>query len=262
MLGAVLRGGHRQRATEPADRSLALRIAQRGAGDQVEADLHAAVGGVHRLTTRTRRLGEPLLEIAFRDAQPVGDAGTRAQHEAIGHRLRHSIAGQVSITIGMPAARVRSKASSSITPSWNQTPFAPTATASSANCPAFEERRNTSTTSMAKGTSARVAYPCSPSTVGALGWIGTICFPRSWSRAEMRYAVRLVSPDNPTIAQILQSSSMKSTVVRSCQLSPTGTNLFSTATGGGRTCARGADRLGCGPPGGPGPARARGARSR
>ena len=44
-------------------------------------------------------------------------------------RLRHSIAGQVSITIGTPAARVRANAASSTTPSWNQTPFAPTATA-------------------------------------------------------------------------------------------------------------------------------------
>ena len=63
-------------------------------------------------------------------------------------RLRHSIAGQVSITIGTPAARVRSKASWSITPSWNHTPLAPTATASSANWPAALERRNTSTTSI------------------------------------------------------------------------------------------------------------------
>ena len=37
-------------------------------------------------------------------------------------RLRHSISGQVSITIGTPAAVVRSKAASSITPSWNHTP--------------------------------------------------------------------------------------------------------------------------------------------
>jgi hypothetical protein len=48
----------------------------------------------------------------------------------------HSIFGQVSITIGTPAAVVRSNAASSTTPSWNQTPFAPTATASSANWPA------------------------------------------------------------------------------------------------------------------------------
>ncbi len=41
----------------------------------------------------------------------------------------------------------------------------------------------------------------------------------------MRYAVRLVSPDSPTTAQVPQSSSMKSTAFGSCQLSPTGTNL-------------------------------------
>jgi hypothetical protein len=36
-------------------------------------------------------------------------------------RLRHSIAGQVSMAIGRPASVVRRNASSSITPSWNQT---------------------------------------------------------------------------------------------------------------------------------------------
>ena len=40
-------------------------------------------------------------------------------------RRRHSMAGQVSITIGTPAATVRSNASASMTPSWNHTARAP-----------------------------------------------------------------------------------------------------------------------------------------
>ena len=69
--------------------------------------------------------------------------------------------------MGVPAATVRRNASSSMTPSWNHTPRAPTATAWSANSPAADERRNTSTTSTGNGTSASVAYPCSPSTGSA-----------------------------------------------------------------------------------------------
>jgi 5-(carboxyamino)imidazole ribonucleotide mutase len=69
----------------------------------------------------------------------------------------HSMTGQVSITIRTPAAMVRSKAAWSTTPSWNQTPLAPTWTAWSANGPAASDRRNTSTTSTSNGTSASVA---------------------------------------------------------------------------------------------------------
>ena len=61
------------------------------------------------------------------------------------------------MTIGTPASRVRRSASSSITPSWNHTAFAPTLTAWSANSPAASERRKTSTTSIGNGTSASVA---------------------------------------------------------------------------------------------------------
>ncbi len=52
--------------------------------------------------------------------------------------------------------------------------------------PAGSERRNTSTTSMPKGTSARVAYPCSPSTVGASGCTGTIRLPCSCRNRAIR----------------------------------------------------------------------------
>src|SRR6266545_3558964 len=55
------------------------------------------------------------------------------------------------------AADVRSKASSSITSSWNQTAFAPFATAWSAMSPASSDRTNTSTTSTSNGMSASVA---------------------------------------------------------------------------------------------------------
>ena len=75
-------------------------------------------------------------------------AARRLRAQAQRQRLRHSMAGQVSITIGTPAAVVRANASSSTTPSWNHTPLAPIATAWSANSPAASERRNTSTTSI------------------------------------------------------------------------------------------------------------------
>ena len=135
--------------------AVAHRVGERRRRGHVEDDLDPAVGGVHRLAARTRGLGELLDDLARGDHEPVGDARPRAQHEVParvrGHvvstsstatwtraatRLRHSMAGQVSITIGTPAAMVRSKAASSMTPSWNQTPLAPTATASSANWPA------------------------------------------------------------------------------------------------------------------------------
>ena len=67
------------------------------------------------------------------------------------------LAGNPSITMATPASVVRRNASWSITPSWNHTPCAPTATAWSANSPANSERRNTSTTSIGTGTSASTA---------------------------------------------------------------------------------------------------------
>ena len=51
----------------------------------------------------------------------------------------------------------------------------------------------------------------------AAGWIGTICLPRSWSSAAIEYAVRLGSPESPTTAQVLQSSSMNRIASGSCQ---------------------------------------------
>jgi hypothetical protein len=60
------------------------------------------------------------------------------------------------MTIGTPASVVRANAASSITPSWNHTARAPTATAWSANSPAALDRRNTSTTSTGNGMSASV----------------------------------------------------------------------------------------------------------
>ena len=72
-------------------------------------------------------------------------------------RLLHSIAGHVSITIGDAGRRRPPERVGVETPSWNQTPLAPTATAWSANSPAASERRKTSTTSIGNGTSASVA---------------------------------------------------------------------------------------------------------
>ena len=181
-------------------------LARRGAVVVQVARPRAALGGraVRRLPT----------------ARSARGRGGRDQR-----RRRHSMAGQVSITIGTPAATVRSNASASMTPSWNHTARAPTATAWSANSPAASERRKTSTTSMGNGTSARVAKPFSPSTTSpssdaAAGWIGTICLPRSWSSAAMEYAVRLVSPESPTTAQTLQSSSMNRIASGSCHVMP------------------------------------------
>ena len=115
------------------------------------------------------------------------------------------MAGQVSITIGTPAAVVRSNASSSITPSWNHTPCAPTATAWSANSPAARSagtrrpRRSGTARRPAWRSPARRARAC-----GASGWIGTIRLPRCCSSAAIRYAVRTGCPRGPTTAQVSQ----------------------------------------------------------
>ena len=58
-----------------------------------------------------------------------------------------SIAGQRSMTTRSPAARARSAAASSMTPSCIQTALAPISIASSTWAPAADERRKTSTTS-------------------------------------------------------------------------------------------------------------------
>ncbi len=148
----------------------------------------------------------------------VALTGPERGHEA---RRRHSMAGQASMTMGTPAAVARRNASSSTTPSWNHTARAPIATAWSANSPAASERRKTSTTSIGNGTAARVGYPRSPSTwwspSAKRGWIGTIRLPRRWRSAAMLYAVRPVSPERPTTAQVSRSSSIRSTHAVRCQ---------------------------------------------
>ncbi len=138
-----------------------LRLGERRRRGDVVLQLDPAVGGVDRLTAGSGRPGEPLDQLGRRDHQPVRQAGSGRDPEVaagcVHPRPRdHSIAGQASITIGTPAARVRSNASRSRTPSWNHTPPAPIATAWSANSPAASERRKTSTTSTGNGTSARV----------------------------------------------------------------------------------------------------------
>ena len=60
----------------------------------------------------------------------------------------------------------------------------------------------TSTTSTGKGISASDAYPCSPCTVSAFGWTGTIRLPKRWSTAATPYAARDVLFDRPTTAQV------------------------------------------------------------
>ena len=86
-------------------------------------------------------------------------AGGRQRHRAelarreVGQAPPSSIAGQRSMATRSPAARARAAAAWSITPSWSQTAFAPTAIASSTWRPAYSERRNTSTTSTGSGSS-------------------------------------------------------------------------------------------------------------
>ena len=84
----------------------------------------------HADDARNQRLPPPPPQVP--NLWPPGPASSALKS----HRRAHSIAGQVSITIGTPAATVRSKAASSMTPSWNHTARAPIATAWSANSPA------------------------------------------------------------------------------------------------------------------------------
>ena len=155
---------HRSRSARPArtsapagERSSARRTrgsprlhhrhgADPGVGQQ---DRH----GLDARRTRARRTSTPGAEELVREVEPPR---TRWSGRARVVARRHSMAGQVSITIGTPAAVVRRNASASTTPSWNHTAFAPTATAWSANSPAASERRKTSTTSIGNGTSASV----------------------------------------------------------------------------------------------------------
>src|SRR6185436_17722204 len=107
-----------------------LRIGERRGRRDVVLELDPAVGRVDRLATRAGRPGEAFDQLRGRDHEPVRKAGPGGHCQVLAgcahpRRRAHSIAGQVSITIGTPAALVRSNASWSITPSWNHTPFAP-----------------------------------------------------------------------------------------------------------------------------------------
>ena len=113
-----------------------------------------------------------------------------------------SIAGQRSITTRRPAARPRSAAASSITPSCIQTALAPIAIASSTCSPASSARRKTSTTSTCSGTSASRAYTRSPRiSAPAAGLTGITRCPRRCSSAAMRCEARVASGEQPTTAQ-------------------------------------------------------------
>ena len=89
------------------------------------------------LAARMLAIGDEALTakiLSFQDelkasAHAKGAAVRNAQLGSAQTRLAHSILGQVSITIGTPAATVRSKAAMSSTPSWNQTAPAPISTA-------------------------------------------------------------------------------------------------------------------------------------
>ncbi len=65
--------------------------------------------------------------------------------------FRRSIAGQASITTSSPAALARAAASSSMTPTWSQTAFAPISMAWSTIAPTLVEFTKQSTTSMVPG---------------------------------------------------------------------------------------------------------------
>ena len=83
-----------------------------------------------------------------------------------------------------------------------------------------DDRRNTSTTSTGNGTSARAAYPGSPSTGSASGWqsgwMGTMRLPLRCSSSAMLYAVRRGSR-SPITAHVSHSSSIRSTHSCRCQ---------------------------------------------
>ena len=126
-------------------------------------------------------------------------------------RLRHSMAGQVSITIGTPAAVVRSKAASSITPSWNHTPFAPIGhglvgelagrLGATEDVDDVDRERDVG--------QRRVALLAEHGR--GVGVDGDDPLAAPLEQLAMEYAVRPVSPDSPTTAQVSRSSSMRST---------------------------------------------------
>ena len=103
----------------------------------------------------------------------------------------------MSITIGTPAARARSNAGPSTTPSWNQIPGRRPSTAWSANSPADSEapEDNVHDVDLERDVGQRGVALLTEHLRRRTGWIGTIRLPRC-SNAAIRYAVLDGSPDS------------------------------------------------------------------
>ncbi len=133
----------------------------------------------------------------------AGPTGRRRR--ATGDRLVQrgiSIAGHRSATMSRPAARVRSYAASSTTPSWNQTARAPFATAPSATAPASAPFTKTSTTSTSKGMSAMGGVARLPVHRPRLQVPSTIRLPNCLASRATPWAARLCLADRLTTAQV------------------------------------------------------------
>ena len=79
------------------------------------------------------------------------------------------------------------------------------------------ERRNTSTTSTGKGTSASVAYPGSPRTGSASGWMGTIRLPCALEQLGDASTPSAAGRGARSTAHVSHSSSIRSTHSCRCQ---------------------------------------------
>src|ERR1051326_1055340 len=104
---------------------------------------------------------------------------TNSDDYSLDHRFARtcSFNQQRSRTTSNPASTARCAASRSMTPSCNQTAFAPTAIAWSTAFPASSERRKMSTSSIFSGTANRSGYDVSPNTDVSFGLTGITRYP-------------------------------------------------------------------------------------
>ena len=121
-----------------------------------------------------------------------------------------------------PAAVVRRNASASTTPSWNHTALRADRhrlvgeLTGRVRAPEHVDHVDREGHVGERRVAAARRAPRSCRSSAKRGWIGTIRLPRRWSSSAMEYAVRPVSPDRPTTAQVSRSSSIRSTHSSRC----------------------------------------------
>ena len=202
---------------EAGQQARPLGVAEGGRRRDVVLELDAAVGGVHRLTAGAGRTGEALDELGGGTTRPSGgpDRAVRRGRGSPPPPLdgRAGVHHHRDARGDGPGERVLV----------DHAQLEPDRASADGHRLVGELagglRAPEDVDHVDRGTGRRRAWrsPCSPSTVGADGWIGTIRLPRDCSsRDAMEYAVR-PGCRQPTTAQVSQSSSIIRTQSGSCQ---------------------------------------------